>query len=359
MTPRNLVEAALRGERVPRVPFTVYENMIPQCVAEREMRNRGLCLLKWDVQPVITRRPNVKVKTESWREGERKLIRTHYDTPAGSVSTLEEDAGYTTWYHETMFKDPGDYKVLKFIAGDAVYTENYAAFREAGALFGEDGIYRPGMGDDPMQAIMIPPLMNMETFAGEWVENRDEILSLYGILRDGWRRLIPFVAGAPGLAVNCNGNFVVDMLGPKGFEEYFLPLYQEAAETMHRGGKLLGSHLDGNCRAIAPLVARSGLDYIEAFTPAPDTDMSLADARTAWPGKAIWLNFPSSLHLKSDADVEKAAFNLLDEAGRPEGIIMGVTEDMPPHRWRDSCRAIMCGLERHAGERPALYSADR
>jgi len=27
------------------------------------------------------------------------------------------------------------------------------------------------------------------------------------------------------------------------------------------------------------------LDYIEAFTPAPDTDMTLAAARKAWPDK--------------------------------------------------------------------------
>ena len=37
MTPRQRVERALRGEHSDRVPFTVYECMLPQCAAERAM----------------------------------------------------------------------------------------------------------------------------------------------------------------------------------------------------------------------------------------------------------------------------------------------------------------------------------
>ena len=130
----------------------------------------------------------------------------------------------------------------------------------------------------------------------------------------------------------------------------------EAAEVLHRGGKLIGSHHDGNCRLLAEDIAKTDLDYIEAFTPAPDSDMTLADARQAWPDKVLWLNFPSSVHLKPDADVAAAAVDLIDQAGSPDGLIIGITEDMPPRRWRDSCRAIMDGIEQHAAARPALYS---
>jgi hypothetical protein len=35
---------------------------------------------------------------------------------------------------------------------------------------------------------------------------------------------------------------------------------------------------------------------------------------------------------------------------------MGITENIPPHRWQDSCQAIMDGLERHAQTYPDLYS---
>ena len=35
---------------------------------------------------------------------------------------------------------------------------------------------------------------------------------------------------------------------------------------------------------------------------------------------------------------------------------MGITEDVPPNRWRNSYRAIMDGLDRHAAEHPQLYA---
>ena len=47
----------------------------------------------------------------------------------------------------------------------------------------------------------------------------------------------------------------------------------------------------GTLSALPAAIAGTSLDYIEAFTPAPDTDMTLGAAREAWPGKVLWLNF--------------------------------------------------------------------
>jgi hypothetical protein len=125
---------------------------------------------------------------------------------------------------------------------------------------------------------------------------------------------------------------------------------------MHKHGKLIGCHFDANNRLIASAIAATPLDYIEAFTPAPDTDMTLAEARTAWPGKVLWINFPSSVHLRPDAEVEQTTVNLLEEADGVEGLLFGITEDMPPERWQKSCTAIMDGLDRHAVEHAWRYA---
>ena len=97
MTPRQRVEKALKGEHSDRVPFTIYETMIPQCVAEREMRNRGLCIVKRDWPVFETHYPNVRITQHTYWEGKRQLTRTVYETPKGDLSTLSEAAGFTTW----------------------------------------------------------------------------------------------------------------------------------------------------------------------------------------------------------------------------------------------------------------------
>ena len=355
MTPRQRVERVLRGEPVDRVPFTIYDVKLPPCTAEREMRNRGLCIVNRSVPVFRGHQPNVKVTETHYQENGKRLVRTHYETPAGTVSTLHEPAGFTTWTHERMFKTPDDYKVIKFMVEDQRFEPCYESFSTVQQRTGEDVIFRTGFGLEPLQSLISGSYLAMETFCMEWMDNRDEILAIYRAIVEKHREIYPLVAASPCLHANYGGNVVPEIIGLDTFKTYYVPHYNEAAEVMHKHGKLIGCHFDANCRALKDAIAETDLDYIEAFTPAPDTDMTLGEARAAWPDKVLWLNFPSSVHLRPDAEIEQTTVDLLDQVDDPHGIIMGITEDIPEDRWQDSCRAIMDGLDRHAEENPARY----
>ena len=53
MTPRERVEAVLRGRMPDQVPFTIYANKLPRCQVELELRNAGACIL--ERSPVVVR----------------------------------------------------------------------------------------------------------------------------------------------------------------------------------------------------------------------------------------------------------------------------------------------------------------
>ena len=356
MTPRERVLKVLHGGRAEKMPFTVYEYKLPQCSVERELRNRGLCIVNRGVPVFKTHRPNVKMTQHVYWEGGKQFTRTLHETPVGTLSTLYEAAGFTSWAHEKMFKTPDDYKALLFYLSDDQYEPNYEEFAKAQAWMGEDVILRAGFGGEPLQTLIATSVMSMMDFCIQWMDNRDEILKLYDAIVERRRKTYRLVAESPATHANYGGNVVPEISGPPVFETYYLPHYHEAAEEMHKHGKLIGSHLDDDCRLLAPLIAKSGLDYIEAFTPAPTTDLTLAEARAAWPNMALWLNFPSQTHLKPDAEVLRFTVEMLESLSSVDGIIMGVTEDMPPERGLDSCRAIMDGLDRHAREHPKLYA---
>ncbi len=354
LTPRRRVEIALGGGRGDRVPFTMYENKVPQCAAERELRNRGLCIVN-RVGVFKTHRPNVTTRQEVfWRDG-RRMVRTVHATPAGTLTALDEPAGFTTWHHQRLFKTPDDYKAIRAFLADERHEPDYEAFAAAERAFGGDAIFRAGFGYEPFQELVSGAIMSTEQFCIEWMERRDEVLALYELLVANRRKVYPMVAGSPASHANYGGNVTPEIIGPEVFRRYYLPHYAEAAEAMHRRGKLIGCHFDANCRLLADAIASTDLDYVEAFTPAPDTDMTLAQARAAWPGKVLWINFPSSVHLRPDAEVQAATLELLDQAGPPDGLLVGITEDLPAHRWPDCCRAIMDGLDEHARQRPELY----
>ena len=358
MTPKERVDVALRGGLADRVPFTMYECMIPQCAAERALRNRGLCIVK-RVGVFKTHTPNVRHRREvHWENGEQ-FTRDHYDTPAGHLSTLRQAAGFTSWQHEPMFKSPDDYPALLALIEDMRFEPNYDEIARMQRAFGDDAIFRGAFGLEPLQQLISSDYVGTERFCIEWMDHRDELLRLYAALVEKRREVYALVAESPLSHANYGGNVVPEIISPENFETYYVPHYNEAAEVMHRHGKLIGSHFDGNCRLFAEAVAACGLDYVEAFTPAPDTDLSLAEARAAWPDKVLWINFPSSVHLRPDDQVERFTVEMLDGLEQGDGLIVGITEDIPRDRWQGSCKAIMDGLERHARENPARYDSRR
>lgn len=344
MTPRERVLAVLRGERPDKVPFTIYEYALPQCSVERRLRTAGLCIVNRRISPYTTARPGCTVETHTYTENGRPRVRTVYRTPVGEVDEISEPAGFTSWSLHKLFRKPEDYAVLYWLETHTVFAPCYEAYLRAEASLGEDVILRGAVGLTPLHQIMIH-WMGVETFAVEWAERRDEILRLEAAMRSNRRQVYDLLARSPITHANYGGNEVPEVMGPPRFAEFCVPLYNECAEVFHRHGKLLGAHLDGNNAAWAHLVAGSGLDYVEAFTPAPDTDLTLAEALAAWPDKVIWLNFPSSLHLASHDVIRRTTREFVELARETNRVIIGITEDMPEDRWQGNLLAISETIE--------------
>ncbi len=346
LSPQKQVETALRGGFAGRIPFTMYEYAIAQTGMERELRNRGLCIVNRRIPVYKTVWNDVRETKFSSYENGKYLEKTILSTPVGEVSTVVEPAGFTLWRHEKFFKTREDYKVIKFILSHEHYIPDFEPWLRAEKAAGGDVIFRAGIGLEPLQNFISGEWMDMQDFCYEWMDSRDEILDIVGIVRENRRKAAAIVADSPALHANYGGNVTPEIIGKEVFDAYYVPCYNEVADIFHAKGKLLGCHFDANNRLIADSIAASELDYIEAFTPAPDTDLTLTEAREIWKDKVLWLNYPSSLHLKSDAEIEELTVAMFQDIPDHSGILMGITEDIPPERELYSCQAIMNGLDR-------------
>ena len=340
MTPKQRVEAALRGEMPDAVPFTVYECMLPKSETERHLRNQGLCIVeRRSVFKTLYHEVQVERTQYTGEDGEERICTT-VRTPAGTLTSIGKPVGFTTWHEKRLFSSPDDYEALEWMIQDRSYVPNYEEFAEVQALLGEDASVRAGIGYSPLQEI-IYSLMGVEQFSIQWGENRDRLMRLYHLLTEDRRKIYQVVAESPAYTVNYGGNVSPEVVGRERFERLILPHYDEAADILHAHGKLMGVHFDANTRLLAPGIARSKMDYVEAFTPYPDTDMTVAEARAAWPEKTLWINFPSSVHLQSIADIEDMTRQMLREAAPGNRFIIGITEDLPPGRWQGNYRASL------------------
>ena len=340
MTPKERVEAALRGEIPDMVPFTVYECMLPKSEAERHLRNDGLCIVeRSSVFKVVYSEVKVERVQFTAEDGEER-VRTVVKTPIGTLTALDKPADFTSWHEERLFKSPEDYEPLECMIQDRNYVPDYERFAELQALMGEDASVRAGIAYSPLQEI-IYRLMGVMEFSIQWGENRDRLMHLYDVLTEDRRKIYEVVARSPAYTVNYGGNVSPEVVGLDRFERLILPHYDEAAEILHQHGKLMGVHFDANTRLLAPGIARSKMDYVEAFTPYPDCDMTVAEARAAWPDKTLWINYPSSVHLQSIEAIEDMTRQMLREAAPGNRFIIGITEDLPPGRWQENYSAIL------------------
>jgi len=338
ITPRQRVERCLLRRRTDKVPFTIYEDLMPRCDSERQLRNDGMCLVT-AVDVLTCDMPNVRQRSEGYFEDGQYKLRWFLETPQGTLTTVNVPQGYTTWHEKRMFTSPDDYKAVAFVIKDRLYKENYKEFLRIQAEKGEDFHCRTAVGYEPMQEIIVG-IMGVETFCIEWMERRDEVLRLYDLIVETRRKQFELIAESPALCVNYGGNVSPEIVGLERFRDYYVDHYNEMAEILHKRGKLVGVHLDANNKLLAPEVARTSLDYIEAFTPPPDCDMSVAEAMEQWPDKIIWINFPSSVHLADDATIRATTREILEQSVPGDRLIVGVTEDVPQQAFKKSLTAI-------------------
>lgn len=344
LTPNQRVMIALRGDRPDKIPVTVYESKIPQCTVERQLRNKGLCIVQ-RVTSYKVMYPNVKTESRHFTDEQgRYLVRTTYKTPYGELSTLNEPAGFTTWHHERMFKSKEDYKALLFMIKDSIVEPNYDYAVKTVRNLGEDFTVRDNFPLEPMQAL-ISSYMGVETYSYEWMDNRDELLKLYEALVEVARKIYPIVADGPLEYSNYGGNVIPQLIGVENFEKYFVPHYNEAAEILHKKGKLIGCHFDADNTIIMDAIAKTDLDYIEAYDPGMSP--SVKEARKIFGDKVLWINWPSAWHLNPPEVVKQKTIELIEEAAPGNGFIIGITEDVPEDRWQDNFKAIIDGVDEY------------
>ena len=327
-TPRTRFEAALCGEQPDRVPFAIWNNKLHGGDLNQALLDAGACVV---VKSAIydTVYDSVTSEVETWvGEDACRRQRTIYHTCAGDLAMVEAFRPGTTWLEHPLFRSPCDYDALLALIDSRRFVPSYDRFVKDDAAYGTHGIGRPGTEATPMHEIMYR-LLGVENFATEWFDHRDHVLALYGALLEKRRAVLPILADSPASYAIVEANISAEIVGRDRFQRFYLPAIEEACDVLHAAGKLAGAHLDGNNRLLAAQVAGTSLDFIESFTPPPDCDFPIAQARQAWPGKALYCNFPSSVHLGGPDAVRIKAHELLAEAAPGAGFLLGVLEDVP------------------------------
>jgi len=329
---KERIMAVYRGEEPNRIPWLIYDALCPRGYMSRQLRNKGLGL-KVAASVLREEMPYVRVETKSVGN----IIHRIFHTPVGDVSMKEriglcEGAG-SSWIIEHLIKSVSDFEVVEFMVEDTVYIPDYEPFLEAERNLGDDGIVFVWAGRSPLQKMQIE-IMGYRTFAISLYKYPKEFESLLRVLEKKADERYQIIAESPAEVINGTDNINSEIVSPKLFEKYIIPFYERQSHLLHKKDKILEDHMDGKLKNLKNLISKMDLDVIEAFTPPPMGDLPLAEAREAWKGKVISLNFPESVFLEGIEAVKKQTIEILNEAVPGDNFMITITEDVPrEHRW--------------------------
>lgn len=332
MDHRERVFAALTWGVPDIVPWVPKSNHVPRDPAKLDRLKKMGMGLSMPVRVYRVESPNVT--TEVKIVGDYRT--TIFHTPVGDVSekmriNLPAEGGErsSTWKVEHMFKEPEDYRVIKFIIEDKVYEPDYADAPKKEAELGGDGVIFTGTSYSPLMQIIVD-YMGFQRFAVEIYRHQDEVEELMEAIDSKFEELCRIVAGSPVKLVHVCGNIDGALVNPKLFKKYILPRYQRYNEILHRRDKITMTHMDGRLKCLKELIRETGLDAVQAFTPPPGGDLPLREARTAWDQElAIWVNVPEATFYYEPSELERFIRGLLKEASPGNGLVFGITETVP------------------------------
>ncbi len=329
MTTKERILTALTGGIPDRIPFTVYRGVAHMEDDLDDLVARGMGFME-SCRVYDARSPNVEVTEEDEiLDGiPTKIVR--YKTPVGEIwqrSRIESGYG-SSWNIEYLIKDVKDYEVLEFVIRDTEYSPNYDAFTKAVESIDDNGVVMARTERVPIQRLWIE-YTGIERLSIDLNENLSVVEGIMEAMLDRSHETWNIIADSPAQFIWCPDNITGEMTGPSLFDKYCILYYNEIVDLMHGEGKRVLCHMDGMMKWLVDNVRKTDLDVIEAFTPPPDGNLPLAEARQAWQGKVVSINFPSSVHIFDPEDIRDMTIGLLQEAAPGNGFIIGVTENIP------------------------------
>jgi hypothetical protein len=220
------------------------------------------------------------------------------------------------WQQEHFIKTPEDYRIMaralegvRVIADEKPFLDSEAALGDSGITLGQ--IRGLGLGRTPLMILQID-WVGLERFSIDLALDLPEMMTLIEIMNK----------------IKLWENLSTETLGPVHYRRHLVPLYRDILDILGAASKRLLVHYDGQLRVIADDIAALDIDGIDSFTEAPEGDMTVAEARAAWPEKFLWLHTNLGWYDLPEAEFAQKLNGMVEAAGMTRYCLM-ISEEVP------------------------------
>ena len=344
MTHRQRIVAAARRQPVDRLPFGAridlwYNYHQGHGTLPSKYRGWSMVDILRDQGAGVQLRHGVTWKRE-YHDVEVETIKdpprtiTIWHTPKGDVSMqtvfTPEEGPVNPYEVDYPFKGPEDYPVIEYILENTRLIPALEAYYEKERLLGEDGVVRTGFHYSPMQRVM-RYWIGFERFFYELRDHCANVEHLFELEKELGKQRIDILSRLPLEIPSVCGNWDDGFHTPV-FHKYFTPWLKETSAYFHSIGKLTQVHADGEMRRLMPFFPQTGVDVLEAWSPAPMTSVTTAElSRVLGDKVTIWGGIPATLFGPQYTDEEfddymKKLFREMVPGGH---LIVGFGDNLP------------------------------
>ncbi len=293
MTSRERLLAALDRQVPDRLPVTTH-HLMPSFLhamgdsSERAFFDRfGLDAIAWAtplLEPLENGGPGWHLEREAIPDRAYVTTRYRFVTTRGTLTTVLQDDGRSTWVRERLLKEKSDLEMLEAIELDPRCDPAQVA--EAAARMGDRGIVRgavpgfpvygqPGCWQDAAVLFGIEPLI-LATFSDPgWVAALLEVVQ---------RPKLAFLRSVRGAAFDLlelgGGDASSTVISPPIFDRFVAPFDAPLVAAAHDAGIRVAYHTCGGMMPFLERIADLRPDAMETFTPREiGGDADIAEAK--------------------------------------------------------------------------------
>jgi hypothetical protein len=268
----------------------------------------------------------------TWRSEELdgNRVKTIAETPVGTAFHVarKTDTSWATITEKEWITTPEEMKVWTWMLENAEWRWRQDTYDQLQREVGDLGAPQLIMPRVNVQDLYVNS-MGVEGAVYAIYEWGSVVDDYFRALHENHLRMIDVINASPIEIVNFGDNIHGGVLSPALYEEYVLPAYLERCDKLHKAGKFVNSHWDGDVKPLLKYAKCSGLDGIEAITPLPQGDVTLDEAKEALGDDIYLLDGIPAVYFDETFPIEvlEECVHRLIELFAPK-LVLGISDEM-------------------------------
>lgn len=284
--------------------------------------------IRYFTNPLRVSYQNVQV---SRQEIDDRYYRVNWETPVGTISEVYhyDDYQLSAYNSEYLLKAPGDFQVLEYILQNETWSFDDEAYQADLERIGSLGVPMFYFRRSPIQGLFIEK-MGFETAVLFMHDHPDTISRYIETCTAADEAMYQVLCASPTPIMNFGENIDHYMDPPPIWRKYLAPYYERRNALFKSAGKFTHIHIDGAMKRLLRDIRQSPFDGIEACTPEPQGDVTIAEIKEALGDKVLLDGIPAVYFLSTFSfdNIIECVKELVDRF-YPR-LILGISDELPP-----------------------------